>query len=98
VCISWDDKKYQWMPQAVHKSIGDVAGQIYIDSRNSGEVEIMSIMMSISETLDSMWIERKFDDSFVNAWNVGNYASDYMMKRSGIEGCECNSEIVEPDI
>ena len=53
----------------------------------------MDIMMQVSSDLESNW--RQYDkDAFVNAWDIGNYVSDYLTQRSGNEGCECSSQIM----
>lgn len=52
----------------------------------------MSIMMRIASDLEADW--SMYDkDAFVNAWDVANYVSDYLTKKSGSEGCECSSQI-----
>jgi hypothetical protein len=88
--IRWLDS--EWMPQEVHVSMAESAKQSYIQCRESGQHDVMDIMMCISQTLDSNWQE--YDaDAFVNAWEIGNYCSDYLVSVSGNEGCECSSEI-----
>ena len=52
----------------------------------------MDILMAVSNDLDANWQEYNAD-AFVNAWDIGNYVSDYLIKRSGNEGCECSSPI-----
>jgi hypothetical protein len=52
----------------------------------------MSIMMHVANDLEANW--KQYDkDAFVNAWDVGNYVSDYLQKRSGNESCGCSSQI-----
>jgi hypothetical protein len=80
------------MPQEVHVKMGESAKASYITMREAGKDDIMDIMMEISTTLDKNWQE--YDkDAFVNAWDIGNYASDYLVQRSGNEACECSSQI-----
>lgn len=85
----------EWLPQEVHVQMGASAKASYVACRESGEAEVMSIMFSVASDLEKNWA--KYDaDAFVNAWNIGNYVSDYLTKRAGIEGCECSSVIFEP--
>lgn len=84
------------MPQEVHLEMGRSAKQSYIQCREGGDTEIMSIMMSVGTDLEANW--QKYDkDAFNGAWDVANYVSDYLTKRAGIEGCSCNYQIVEPE-
>jgi hypothetical protein len=72
--------------------MGDSAKKSYIECRESGQDEVADIMMKVADDLTANW--KQYDkDAFVNAWDVGNYVSDYLVKRSGNEGCECSSEI-----
>ncbi|KAG7364057.1 hypothetical protein IV203_037259 [Nitzschia inconspicua] len=83
---------HEWMPQEVHVKMGESAKASYIAMREAGKDDLMDIMMEISTTLDKNW--QDYDkDAFVNAWDIGNYASDYLVQRSGNEACECSSEI-----
>ena len=82
----------EWMPQEVHVQMAESAKQSYIQCREAGEGEIMSIMMQIANDLEKDW--RLYDaDAFVNAWDVSNYVSDYLTQKSGAEGCECSNKI-----
>jgi hypothetical protein len=82
----------EWMPQEIHVQMGHSAKLSYIYCREEGDSEIMSIMMRIATDLEANWAV--YDkDAFVNAWDVANYVSDYLTKRSGSEGCECSSRI-----
>lgn len=90
----WLDR--EWMTQEVHVQMGEVCKQTYIRCRENGEVEIMSIMTEITDDLYADW--KKFDkDAFVNAWDIGNYVSDYLHERVGAESCGCNAVIFNPD-
>jgi hypothetical protein len=72
--------------------MGACAARTYVNARREGDGEIMSIMMRVASELDQNWED--FDaDAFVNAWDVANYVSDYLTKRSGSEGCECSNKI-----
>lgn len=80
------------MPQEVHVRMAESAKQSYISCREAGQDDVTDILMKISDDLHSNWQE--YDaDAFVNAWDIGNYASDYLIKRSGNEGCACSSQI-----
>jgi hypothetical protein len=60
--------------------------------REEGNVDVMDIMMQVGTDLDKNW--KEYDaDAFVNAWDVANYVSDYLIQRSGNQGCECSSQI-----
>jgi hypothetical protein len=82
----------EWMPQDVHVRMAESAKTSYITCREDGQDDVMDILMAISTDLDLNWAKYD-DDAFVNAWDIGNYASDYLIKRSGNEGCECSSAI-----
>lgn len=88
--VAWLDA--EWMPQQVHIDMADSAKRSYVQCREAGQNDVMDVMMQISSDLDENW-EKYNDDAFINAWDVGNYCSDYLVKRSGNEGCECSSEI-----
>jgi hypothetical protein len=82
----------EWMPQDIHVEMGLSAKKSYMMCRQEGDGEIMSIMMRIASDLEADW--SLYDkDAFVNAWDVANYVSDYLTKKSGSEGCECSSQI-----
>jgi len=82
----------EWMPQDIHTKMGLSAKKSYMECREEGDGEIMSIMMKIASDLETDW--QKYDkDAFVNAWDVANYVSDYLTKKTGAEGCNCSSEI-----
>ena len=86
----WLDQ--EWIPQEVHIKMGESAKASYIQMREAGEDDVMDIMMQISGDLEKNWQE--YDaDAFVNAYDIANYASDYLVKRSGGESCACSSEI-----
>ncbi len=88
--VAWLD--FEWMPQQVHIDMAECAKNSYIMCREAGQNDVMDVMMQISNDLDKNW-EKYNDDAFVNAWDIGNYCSDYLVKRSGNEGCECSSQI-----
>jgi len=86
----------EWMPQEIHRQIGQSAKATYIESRESGENEIMNIMTDVVDVLEKDW--RKYDkDAFVNAWDIGNYVADYLHSRLGVEDCGCSATIFDPD-
>lgn len=68
------------------------AKQSYINCREAGEDDIMSIMMKIADDLRDKW-EDYDKDAFVNEWDVANYVSDYLTKASGNEACDCSSNV-----
>ena len=88
--IAWLDA--EWIPQQVHIDMGESAKVSYIQCREAGQSDVMDVMMQISNDLDKNWAKYN-DDAFINAWDIGNYCSDYLVQRSGNEGCECGAEI-----
>ena len=88
--IAWLDA--EWIPQQVHIDMAESAKRSYIQCRESDQSDVMDIMMQISNDLDENWVKYN-DDAFINAWDIGNYCSDYLVLRSGNEGCGCASEI-----
>jgi len=89
--VRWLD--IEWMPQQVHIDMAESAKRSYVQCREKNQSDVMDIMMQISSDLDENWAKYN-DDAFINAWDIGNYCSDYLIKRSGNEGCECASEIM----
>ena len=80
------------MPQEVHMQMGLCAKESYIKEREAGNADIMTIMMTVADDLSDNW--QKYDkDAFVNAYDIANYVSDYLVKRSGQEACDCSAEI-----
>lgn len=85
----------EWCPQDVHLKIGLSAKQSYINSREKGCIDIMDIMVQVTDDLVAKWHE--YDkDAFVNAWDIGNYASDFLHQMAGAERCAC-SVVLEED-
>jgi hypothetical protein len=83
----------EWMPQDVHMRMGQSCKRSYIACREAGDDDLMLIMTSITDDLTSKWSE--YDkDAFVNAWDISNYASDFLINKVGnIEGCQCSATI-----
>ena len=80
------------MPQEVHKQIGDKAKESYLKCRNNGDDDLMMVMTTVADDLTENW--DKYDaDAFVNAWDIANYVSDYLVQRSGAEACVCSTKI-----
>lgn len=93
--IRWLDD--EWMLLECHRKIATRAKETYVKSREAGDTDIMSIMMAISSDLDENWSNKELVDgpeSFVNAWDIGNYIADYLTQRAGIEGCACSYKIM----
>ena len=86
----------EWIPQEIHEQIGQSAKATYIRSRESGENEIMGIMTDVVDVLEKEWPKYN-KDAFVNAWDIGNYVSDYLHTRVGVEDCGCHATIFNPD-
>eukprot|EP00586_Coscinodiscus_wailesii_P004652 CAMPEP_0172486110 /NCGR_PEP_ID=MMETSP1066-20121228/14524_1 /TAXON_ID=671091 /ORGANISM="Coscinodiscus wailesii, Strain CCMP2513" /LENGTH=118 /DNA_ID=CAMNT_0013251847 /DNA_START=205 /DNA_END=561 /DNA_ORIENTATION=+ len=86
----------EWMPQETHIKMGQSAKSSYIACRKKGEVDLMNIMTTVVDDLQSNW--REYDDeAFINAWDVGNYVSDYLAKRAGVDGCACSATIYDAE-
>jgi hypothetical protein len=74
----------EWCPQDIHLKIGLSAKQSYI----------MDIMVQVTDDLVANWQE--YDkDAFINAWDVGNYASDFLHQMAGAERCACSVVLEE---
>jgi hypothetical protein len=90
--IRWLDS--EWFPQEIHVQMGLSAKRSYIECRSANENDVMDIMMKISLDLSDDWHERFDADAFINPYDVGNYAADWLTKKlTDIEGCECTSEL-----
>jgi hypothetical protein len=82
----------EWMPQNTHTLMGSSVRKSYLNCCNNGDMELMSIMMKVASDLEADW--KMYDkEAFVNAWDVANYVSDYLTRKSGSETCECSSFI-----
>lgn len=82
----------EWMPQEVHERMVESCKRSYCACRASGQTDMMAILVAVAEDLEKNW--REYDaDAFVNAWDVGNYVSDFLTAQTGIEGCECSNRI-----
>lgn len=80
------------MPQEVHVQMGNKAKESYINCRTSGSDDLMTIMTTVADDLTQNW-DQYDADAFVNAWDIANYVSDYLVQRSGAEACECSTKI-----
>lgn len=88
--VRWLD--VEWMPQEIHVTMGQSAKQSYLQARDAGETDIMSVMIRVANDLRADW--KIYDkDAFVNEWDIANYCSDYFTQRSGNEACDCSTEI-----
>jgi len=84
------------LPQETHIKIGQSAKRSYVGCRLRDDVDLASIMTTVVDDLVLDW--KEYDaEAFVNAWDIGNYVSDYLAKRAGVEGCSCSTDIVEVD-
>ena len=52
----------------------------------------MSIMMKVIDDLNNDW-DKYNADAFINAFDIGNYVSDYLIQVSGNESCACNTDV-----
>jgi hypothetical protein len=82
----------EWMPQKIHVAMAESAKQSYVQARQAGEADIMSVMLRVADDLRANW--KLYDkEAFVNEWDVANYCSDYFTQRSGNEACDCSTKI-----
>eukprot|EP00339_Tiarina_fusa_P024339 CAMPEP_0117003154 /NCGR_PEP_ID=MMETSP0472-20121206/4560_1 /TAXON_ID=693140 ORGANISM="Tiarina fusus, Strain LIS" /NCGR_SAMPLE_ID=MMETSP0472 /ASSEMBLY_ACC=CAM_ASM_000603 /LENGTH=156 /DNA_ID=CAMNT_0004703691 /DNA_START=95 /DNA_END=565 /DNA_ORIENTATION=- len=88
----WLDQ--EWIPQQVHIDMAESAKKSYIACRESGRDDVGDILMQIADDLSDDW-DKYNADAFVNAWDIANYVSDYLIKASGGEGCECSEAIMD---
>lgn len=72
--------------------MGMSAKQSYIKARLEGDEDLMSIMMKVIDDLNNDW-DKYNADAFVNAFDIGNYVSDYLVQATGNEGCSCNTPV-----
>lgn len=91
----WLDR--EWYPQEVHLQMATCVEKTFLKARSEGETEIMNVMTDVVDDLVKNW--PKYDkDAFVNAWDIGNYVSDYLHLRLDPEGdCGCSANIFNPD-
>merc|ERR1719491_846256 len=82
----------EWMPQETHYKMGQLCKQSYIACRSEGEHDLMAVMCAIADDLEKNW-EQYDADAFVNPWDCANYISDFLTMKTGVEGCECSSQI-----
>ena len=54
-------------------------------------------MTIIVDDLVADW--KKYDkDAFINAWDIGNYSSDYLHFRiDPVDSCGCSANLFQPD-
>ncbi len=56
----------------------------------------MNVMTVVVDDLVEKW--KDYDkDAFVNAWDIGNYVSDYLHQRIDVDSCGCSANIYNPD-
>lgn len=66
--VLWLDD--EWISQDVHVRMAESAKKSYITCRESGQDDVMDILMAIASDLEANW--QDYDaDSFVNAWDIG---------------------------
>lgn len=82
----------EWMPQEVHRQMGESCKQSYMNCRQTGEDDLMTIMTTVAGDLEAKWGD--YDkDAFVGPWDITNYVSDFLTERAGLERCSCSSQI-----
>ena len=84
---------FEWMPQEIHAKMGQSCKQSLLHCHQDGVDDLMSVMMTVANDLQDDWDKEYEQDAFVSSWDVTNYVSDYLTKKSGIEGCECSARI-----
>ena len=83
----------EWMPQEVHRRLGEACKQSYVACREAGQDDLMMIMTTTADNLSDKWDDEYNKDAFVGAWDVTNYVSDFLTAKAGIEGCQCSATI-----
>ena len=84
----------EWMPQEIHAQIGASCAESYVKCRLEKRTDdIMNIMTAVADDLTEVWYEKYDAEAFVNQWDIANYVSDYLVKQSGNESCECSADI-----
>jgi hypothetical protein len=83
----------EWMPQHVHAAMGLECKRSYVKCRQAGLVDLMDIMTATADDLTDNWRVMYDKESFVGVWDIVNYVSDFLIKKTGLEGCECSSKI-----
>lgn len=82
----------EWMPQEIHRKIGQSVKKSYVQCRETGQSDLMTIMTTVADSLNERWDEFNAD-AFVNAWDVANYVSDWLTVNAGEPGCNCTQKI-----
>eukprot|EP00529_Nitzschia_sp_RCC80_P036332 CAMPEP_0113459400 /NCGR_PEP_ID=MMETSP0014_2-20120614/10432_1 /TAXON_ID=2857 /ORGANISM="Nitzschia sp." /LENGTH=170 /DNA_ID=CAMNT_0000350981 /DNA_START=237 /DNA_END=746 /DNA_ORIENTATION=- /assembly_acc=CAM_ASM_000159 len=72
----------EWFPQDIHLQMGLSAKQSYVECRTSDppQHDVMDILMKISLDLSDDWEEKYDAEAFINPYDVGNYAADWLTK------------------
>jgi len=83
---------FEWMPQELHHKFGESCKASYIRCREAGTDDMMAILTTIVDDLNERWDEYNAE-AFVNAWDIGNYATDFLTSKLDIDGCQCTSAI-----
>ena len=87
-CITeWLNKEYIELP--IHRKIGTKVSQIYELQRETGIMDLGEILINMGTALESFDME----NAFVNAWDVANKASDFLMFRMNRELSLCSGDI-----
>lgn len=82
----------EWMPQQVHSQVSERIKQTYIRCRENGEDDLMAVMTEAADDLSEHW--KEYDkDMFVGVYDLANYMSDYLITKSGEDGCSCTQKI-----
>eukprot|EP00747_Dinoflagellata_sp_TGD_P072513 gnl/TRDRNA2_/TRDRNA2_157512_c0_seq5.p1 gnl/TRDRNA2_/TRDRNA2_157512_c0~~gnl/TRDRNA2_/TRDRNA2_157512_c0_seq5.p1 ORF type:complete len:277 (+),score=23.72 gnl/TRDRNA2_/TRDRNA2_157512_c0_seq5:99-929(+) len=79
----------EWTPLPVHEKIGEAAAQVYSEARDAGLDDLTEILTQMFFGLEPIWNESGFDESFVGPFDVSNYAAEFLMARTGSDGCKC---------
>eukprot|EP00747_Dinoflagellata_sp_TGD_P072511 gnl/TRDRNA2_/TRDRNA2_157512_c0_seq3.p1 gnl/TRDRNA2_/TRDRNA2_157512_c0~~gnl/TRDRNA2_/TRDRNA2_157512_c0_seq3.p1 ORF type:complete len:294 (+),score=24.70 gnl/TRDRNA2_/TRDRNA2_157512_c0_seq3:40-921(+) len=92
VWLTFMIKRYlddEWTPLPVHEKIGEAAAQVYSEARDAGLDDLTEILTQMFFGLEPIWNESGFDESFVGPFDVSNYAAEFLMARTGSDGCKC---------
>eukprot|EP01031_Cornospumella_fuschlensis_P028934 gene28934-34922_t len=83
----WLDKEYVSMD--VHRLIGEVVGDSYLDARKEGVDDLGHLVMHVGTRLES----EEISDAFVNSWDIANKVSDMLLVLLDRETCSCAGDL-----
>lgn len=80
----------EFIPLKIHNDISNIIKLVYIDARSKHNInDLGELLMEIGTKLETIDIS----DTFVNAWDIANKASDLLMIRMNRELCSCAGDL-----